>query len=199
MSEAPTESRLSQALARMTDRERRLVLITSAVVAVLVVAGGFLSVGSALASKEKRIRDRRAEVAQLEQLRVGYDEAVAKQKQAEGKIKSSGSTSLSSTVQKQAQEAGLQLSDLNERRIPVKDSDAQEVAVDVNFKELSMDKLTTLLEKIEGRRADGVIKVTKLKAKTRFDNAELLEASLTVSTWKATSPSAGTAAEGAKP
>jgi hypothetical protein len=89
---------------------------------------------------------------------------------------------------------GLPLSDLNERRIPVKDSDLTEITVDVTLKDISVDKLVTLLENIEGKTTGGVVKVTKLKVKTRLEAPDMLEATLTVSTWRAP-----TGSEGAKP
>ncbi len=205
MSDAPATSRLVQALSKMTDRERKLVILTAGVAAVLVVVAiGFL-ISSAIDKRQKRITIRKDEIAQIETLRADYDAAVQRQKAAETRIKSASSTSLFSLLQKSAAEVGLSLSDLQERRLPVKDSDLTEVTVDVNLKEISVDKLVTLLEKIEGRNAGGVIKVTKLKVKTRFDNPEILEASLTVSTWKGPNAPVGGAAapaptpEGAKP
>jgi hypothetical protein len=139
--------------------------------------------------------------AQIETLRTAYDAAAAREKAADARIQSASTTSLFTLLQKSAGELGLALSDLNERRLPVKDSELTEVTVDVNLKEISVDKLVTLLEKIEGRSSDGVVKVSKLKVKTRFDNPEMLEASLTVSTWKAPSGGAGGVggAEGTKP
>jgi hypothetical protein len=50
------------------------------------------------------------------------------------------------------------------------------------------------LENIEGKTAGGVVKVTKLKARTRLEAPDMLEVNLTVSTWRA--PTSG---EGAKP
>ena len=98
-------------------------------------------------------------------------------------------------LQKNAGEVGIALNDLNERRTPVKDTEVTEVSVDLSLKELSVDKLDNLLEKIEGRRSDGVVKVTKLRVKTRFDHPEMLETGMTVSTWKSSgttpAPSAG--------
>jgi hypothetical protein len=97
-------------------------------------------------------------------------------------------------MQKAAQDVGLSLTDLNERRLPVKDSDLSEVTVDVTLKDISIDKLVTLLEKIEGRTTGGVVKVTKLKAKTMVANPEMLEVVLTVSTWRGAAATPGAAA-----
>jgi hypothetical protein len=183
----------------MTDRERRLVFVTAGVAVVLAFVVVASAMGSFISSREKRIRMRNDEIAQIEALRVAYDAATAREKAAEARIKTASSTSLFTLLQRSAAELGLALSDLNERRLPVKDSDLTEVTVDVNLKEISIDKLATLLEKIEGRTTDGVVKVTKLKVKTRFDNPEMLEAMLTVSTWKAPGASAAAGGEGGKP
>jgi type II secretory pathway component PulM len=189
-------SALTRALQKMTDRERKLVAVGVAAVVVFALAGVAMGISSFIASREKRIRLHKDEIAQIETLRVAYDAATARDKAAEARIKTASSTSLFSLLQKSAGEVGLSLQDLNERRLPVKDSDLTEVTVDVNLKEISVDKLVTLLEKIEGRSSDGVVKVTKLKVKTKYDNPEMLEASLTVSTWKAPS---GAGADGGRP
>jgi hypothetical protein len=96
-------------------------------------------------------------------------------------------------MQKAALDVGLSLTDLNERRLPVKDSDLLEVTVDVTLKDISIDKLVTLLEKIEGRTTGGVVKVTKLKTKTMLANPEMLEVVLTVSTWRGPTVTPGAA------
>ncbi|MCC7073141.1 MAG: type II secretion system protein M [Deltaproteobacteria bacterium] len=188
---------LPQVFARLSEREKRLVLITSVVAVVLLGFLGVTAVNAAVERRGKRVAMRQDELAQLDVLRDRYRDAEEAEKKSAAQIRSN-SQSLFSVVQKAATEVGLPVPDLQERRTPAKDStDVQEVSVDVNVKEISVDKLTTLLEKIEGKRSDGVVKVTKLKVKTRFDNADMLEASLTVSTWR--SSSAAPPADGAKP
>jgi general secretion pathway protein M len=199
MSESPAASRVAAALQKMTDRERKLVFLTAGVAAILVVVGVGWGISGAIAKREKQIQSHKEEIAQLEALRADYDAAVARSKAAENRIKSAASTSLFSLLQKSAADVGLSLSDLNERRLPIKDSELTEVTVDVTLKEITVDKLVTLLEKIEGRSSGGVVKVQKLKVKTRFDNPEVLEASLTVSTWKAPASSASSGATPAEP
>jgi type II secretory pathway component PulM len=189
-------STLGRALQKMTDRERKLVIVAIVAIALFALAAVAMGVSSFMASREKRIRLHKDEIAQIEALRVAYDAATARDKAAEARIKTASSTSLFSLLQKSAADVGLSLQDLNERRIPVKDSDLTEVTVDVNLKEISVDKLVTLLEKVEGRSSDGVVKVTKLKVKTKYDNPEMLEAALTVSTWKAPT---GAGADGGRP
>ena len=195
---SPLFARAQQAFARLSEREKRLVMVTTSVALVLIVLAGTTLVGSALEKRQKRVTMRRDEIVQLDGLREQYQDAVQSEERSKRRI-TSNTASLFSLLQKSAGEVGLSLNDLNERRNPVKDNpDITEVTVDVNLKEITVDKLDTLLEKIEGRRPDGVIKVTKMKVKTRFDNPELLEASMTVSTWRSSS-TAPPPAEGATP
>jgi type II secretory pathway component PulM len=184
MSDAVTQGPLASAFAKMTDRERKLVMLTGVVAVVLAIAGASWMISSSITRREKQIATRKEEIAQLETLRGEYEAATARQKAAETRIKQSASTSLFTLMQKAASDVGLSLTDLNERRLPVKDSDLSEVTVDVTLKDISIDKLVTLLEKIEGRTTGGVVKVTKLKTKTMLANPEMLEVVLTVSTWR---------------
>lgn len=190
---AALSSRIGTALGRMSERERRLVMLTVGVAIALFLLGGITLVGSALDTRQKRVVSRRDEIAQLDALREKYQEAVLAETRSQQRIKTN-TASLFSLMQKSAGEVGLSLTDLNERRTPVKDAaDLNEVTVDVTLKEISVDKLDTLLEKIEGKRNDGIVKVTKLKVKTRFDNPEMLETTMTVSTWKSTASPTGPA------
>jgi len=198
MSDVVNQSGLAGAYAKMTERERRLVLLTAAVAIVLVIVGVGWLISSSIGNREKRIASRMQEIAQLETLRGEYEAATARQKAAQARITQSASTSLFTLMQKAAADVGLSLTDLNERRLPVKDTDLSEVTVDVTLKEISIDKLVSLLEKIEGKTTGGVVKVTKLKVKTLLANPEMLEVGLTVSTWRG--PAGGaTAAEGKTP
>jgi hypothetical protein len=184
-------TQIGTALARMSERERRLVMLTVGVAVALVLLAGVMLVGSSLDKRQKLVALRRDEIGQLETLRDKYQEAVQTETRSAQRIQNN-TASLFSLMQKSAGEVGLSLTDLNERRTPVKDAaDITEVSVDVTLKEISIDKLDTLLEKIEGARTDGVVKVQKLKVKTRFDKPELLETTMTVATWKkATTPGA---------
>jgi hypothetical protein len=201
MSDAVTPGPLATAFARMSDRERKLVMLTAVVAVVLAIAGAAWLISSSITRREKQIASRKEEIEQLETLRGEYEAATARQKAAEMRIKQSASTSLFTLMQKAASDVGLSLSDLNERRLPVKDTDLSEVTVDVTLKDISIDKLVTLLEKIEGRTTSGVVKVTKLKTKTMLANPDMLEVVLTVSTWRgaAAAPGAAAAAGGKTP
>ena len=172
------------AFSRLSDRERRLVLITVAVALVLGVFGGGYLISSSLEKKRKNVAIRREQLAEILGREDRYNEAAKREKQDAARLR--GNTiSLFSLLQKAAAELSLELNDLNERKTPVKNNTSvTEVSVDVNLKKVSVDKLNALLEKIEGPESRGFVKVMKLKIGTRHDNDELLDVKLTVATWK---------------
>jgi CHASE3 domain sensor protein len=175
---------LDRALANMSEREKRLVGLLAGTFVVLVLGGGMWWASSKLDGMERRVKEMRGTLAQIEALESQYKSAENTERQAEMRLRTNN-TSLFSLLQKSAGQLGLTLNDLQERKQPVKGNDAiTEVSVEVNLKQVSIDKLNTFLEKIEGKSSKGLVKVLKLKVKTRFDDAELLDVSMTVSTWK---------------
>ncbi|HEY1101485.1 MAG TPA: hypothetical protein VGF99_21275, partial [Myxococcota bacterium] len=97
---------VSAALARMTERERRLVFLTAGVAVVLVVVGIGWGISSAIARREKQIATRQQEITQLETLRSDYEAATNRQKAATARITQSASTSLFTLMQKAAGDVG---------------------------------------------------------------------------------------------
>lgn len=167
----------------LSGREQRLVGITAVVALVFVFGGGFLLMQSSLKSKEKQIKAQREQLGQILALESDYIQSKNAQKEEMERLEGKN-ISLFSLLQNSASELGLSLKDLNEKKSPVKDSEMIQVSVDVNLKEVSIDKLTSFLEAIESKSGEGLVKVTRLKTKTRFDNDQLLDVRITVSTWR---------------
>lgn len=177
-------SQLTVVLSGMNDRERKLVLLLASAFVLVFVGGGIFWASGALDGKERRVREMRTTLTQIQSLEAQYKATELAERQAELRLKTNN-TSLFSLLQSSAQQLGLTLNDLNERKSPASDSgEITEVSVEVNLKEVSIDKLNTFLEKIEGKTSTGLVKIMKLKVKTRYDNAELLDVNMTVSTWQ---------------
>lgn len=170
-------------LSNMSDRERQLVGLLAVTFVVLVFGGGLWWASSKLDGMERSVRESRTTLAQIQALETQYKAAESTQRQAEMRLRTN-KTSLFSLLQQSAGQLGLTLNDLNERKTPVKNSEVVEVSVEVNLKEVSIDKFNTFLEKIEGASSKSLVKVLKLKVKTRYDNPELLDVTMTVATWK---------------
>lgn len=176
-------TQLQESFSRLNERERVLVSITAAVAVVFIIVGLGWWGNSAIDSRRKSVVLKKEKLAQILALEDKYKEAAALEKKATQKLERN-SVSLFSLLQKTAGELNLKLNDLNERKTPVRDTEIEAVSVEVNLKQLSVDKLNQFIEKIEGRSKDGLVKIVKLKVKTRFDNPELLDVNMTVSTWK---------------
>lgn len=176
-------NKISGALQNLTERERRLLTITAAVALVCFVALVYFGVQSAIDKRAKNLTTHQEQLSQIRAKEKLYRDAEEQENKNTQRL-TSNNTSLFSLLQKSAQELGMQLGDLNERKVPTKDAAISEVSVDLNLKDVTMDKLDNFLEKVEGKRNDGVVKVTKLKVKTQFANQDLLDVSMTVSTWK---------------
>lgn len=168
---------------RMNDRERRLVLLTATVALVLVVGGLVLGTSGALDRKRKRVAKQQVQLQQILSYEVDYKAAEQAEKRAIQRL-TSNKVSLFSRLNQAATKLGLSLKDLNERDVPVKDSDVKQTQVELNVKNLSIDKLNEFLKEIEGESSEGLVKVVKMKIRARHDNSEMLDATLTVATWK---------------
>jgi type II secretory pathway component PulM len=177
-------SGLGAAFANMSERERRLVTLLIAAFTLIVLAGGLWWATSKLDGRERRVRDMRQNLQQILALEAQYKSAEQTEKKSASRLRTNN-TSLFSLLQKSAGALGLTLNDLNERKTPVRDTEVTEVSVEVNLKKVSIDKLNTFLEKVEGKRSSGLVKVKKLKVKSRYDDPELLDVNMTVVTWKA--------------
>ena len=176
-------AKIREQLGRASDREQRLLFITVATLVVFVLMGTYYLTESSLENKRKNLGLKRDQLSQVESLETKYDAAVQEEERAKRRLKSN-KVSLFSTLQGAASRLGLDLRDLNERKVPVKDTEIDHVSVEVNLKEVSIDKLNQFLEAIEGRKQNGLVKITKMKISTRHDNAEYLNVNMTVSTWK---------------
>ncbi len=139
---------------------------------------------SSLNSRHKEIQKLERDLKEIDRIGVQYQQVKAEQVAREREIEMN-KTALFSVIQNVATRLELEVNDLNERKEPMMNSDMVQVSVVVNLKQLSTDRLSAFLENIENSSDKGLVKVTKLQVKTRFDQPDLLDAQMTISTWKA--------------
>ncbi|MBI5497802.1 MAG: type II secretion system protein M [Deltaproteobacteria bacterium] len=171
------------AFSRLTSREQVLVVFLAVVLLLFAVGGIYLLVGNRLAREERRLQERRDQLQMIEGLEGRYRQAEAEQNQQRQKLQRNP-VQLFSLLNKTAHDLGMGLDNLNERTTPIKEAGINEISVDVTLKGLSITKLNKFLEKLEGPPNTGLVKVTKLKAKTAFADPELLDVSMTVATYR---------------
>lgn len=174
---------IREAYLRLSDREKKLVLILG--IALLVISfalGGYFGVYSGFkrASAIKQMRQRIADVYRLEQ---PYVNAQSTLDDLTRRL-DSNKISLFSLVEDVSSKLGVQIDNVTEKSEHVDNSELDEISVLVHLKELSIDRLTAFLEGIEETAENGLVKVMRLDIKTRYDNPGLLDAQMTIATWK---------------
>lgn len=178
------------AFSRMSSREQVLVVVLAVVLGLFVVAGISLAVSNRLKRSERTLVERREQLVQIEALEGRYRAAEAEQNAQRQRLRNNP-VQLFSLLNRTAHDLGLELDNLNERTTPIKEAGVNEVSVEVTLKGISITKLNKFIEKLEGPPNTGLVKITKLKTKTAYADAELLDISMTVSTYRLAAGAAG--------
>lgn len=167
---------------RLSDREKKMTAILLITLVVFIVGGSLYWVSSSAISSSKQIGLAEKRFLQINSLKGQY---VAAKKIAEAQEKrfKTNKISLFSLIQNSATRYGLSLHDLNERKEPIDKSNLMEVSVVVNLKEVSVDRLTAFIQALEESEGK-MVKIIKLKIKSRYDKSNLLDVQMTVATWK---------------
>lgn len=186
----------ASAFSRLTSREQVLVVVLGVALVLATVGGISLLVGNRLKKADQRLAERREQLQVIEALEGRYRQAEQEQLAQRQRLQRN-TVSLFSLLNKSARELGMELDNLNERNTPIKEAGITEVSVDLSLKGLSITKLNKLLEKLEGPPNTGLVKITKLKARTSFSDPELLDVSMTVCTYKLAAGAEGAEAGGA--
>lgn len=167
----------------LSERERRLMGILFLCLCVMLVFGTIFLATSKISNKRAELRINKEHLAQISELESEYLKAKEKNEQAKMSIVRND-VSLFTFIQSVTTRLGLSVKDLNEQKRPLPKVNIVEVSVRVNLSKLSIDKVTALIEAIETSEHGDLIKVTRLKINKRFDEPDLLELQMTVSTWK---------------
>jgi hypothetical protein len=167
----------------LTDRERRLLISCSLIIiALFLFLVLFLGTGK-LSTYRSELKANKEILAQIVALESDYFKAKKRSDNARLAIMQNN-VSLFTLIQGITTKLGLSVKDLNEQKRSLPKSNIVEVSVRLNLSKLSIDKVTSLIEAIETSEYAPLIKVTKLKISKRYDEPDLLDLLLTVSTWK---------------
>ncbi len=168
----------------LNNQDKRKVLFGAGGAGFLLIVLCIFGAFSSVRSRHIEVNRLTTELKQIDALSVQYLKVKAEQQAREAQIRAN-KVALFTLIQNSATRLDLKLNDLNERKEELSDSNLTQVSVIVNVKELSMDRLTAFLEDIEKSAANGLVKITRLQVKTRFDQPDLLDVQMTVATWKA--------------
>lgn len=167
----------------LNEKERRLLLVMSISIFSFIIIGSIAFANITLNNKNNSLIKNHKTLSEIVSLQNDYIEAKKKHEQAINNI-NKNRVSLFSIIPAIASSLNLNLSDLSEKTKPVPKTKIIEVYVNLNLRKLSIDRLIALIEAIEEEDDEDQIKITKLNIKKSFDETDLLDVQMTISTWK---------------
>lgn len=179
-------SQVAAAFERLSGREQVMVLfMIIAVIGMIVGFGGYI-VSKDLGSKRKRIAAKIEKLKEIAELRNDYQRRLSEQKRLADEVRRNQDTRILSYLEGLSKRANIELKNASERQGEATGSDqVKEEAAEVTIQNVSLDRLYEFLRQIE--EGNRLVKIRRLKIKTRFDNKEMLDANVTVGTFKPTS------------
>lgn len=178
-------NQVTVAFDNISPREQVLVLVMCLTIFGMIIGFGGYLVSRDLTKRDKRIAAKAQKLEEIGQLRSDYKRRLAEQNRVAAEVKRNNNMRILSYLENLSTAAGLTLKGASERQGEPTGSDAvKEEAAEVRIDNVSLDRLYDFLKRIE--EGNPLVKVRRLKIKTRFDNKEMLDASVTVGTYKGT-------------
>lgn len=178
---------LNSALDRLNPREQAMVVfLVLAIFTMLLGFGGYFT-NKQLHRRQAQISARIEKLKQVGQLQGDYKRRLAEQDRLAKTVQDNNGLQLLSYLEDAGKKAEVELKNIRERAgLPTGSDRVKEVAAEVVIKDISIDRLYDFLRRIE--QGNPLVKIRKLKVKTRFDNKKRLDASITIGTYKTKSP-----------
>ena len=178
-----TVGKAGEAWAGLSQRERRMIsLLVSAVLGAVLVLG-LVSVRRSMAAREVAIEEKRTMMTKVAILAAGYEEAEAARGRIEARIKGPP-VRLFSYLEELAKKQSVPIGDMQDRGNTAAGDGVQRSTVEINFARIDILKLSSFVNEIE--KSPHLVKVEKLRIRGRNDDPNLLDASVTVSTYQLT-------------
>ncbi len=157
--------------ARLTPRERRLVVGVGGAVGVFVLFLIFISFTTGAASTRRRTQEKLRKLGEVQALAQSYREAEAAREAVEQQL-SQSDVRLLTYVQEKGEASGLPVPTMNPKpAVELADGAIVENAVEVTLTDITLRDLTTFLSNIEA--GPGVVKVKFLRVEPRPANGNL--------------------------
>ncbi len=167
-------------ISRLSPRERVMVSAAAAAVVLFAMLLSGTGVSRAISAREERIEEKTRLLAQIGRLTLGYRQVQAERAALESRLKGPP-VALMSFVAQTGQQLGIEVNDLRPGA-PGGSEGVSEESVEVSLARIDLPKLARLLDGLE--RGPGVVKVRRLRVTTRSDDAQLVDVTLLVATYR---------------
>jgi len=170
-------------LAAATPREKRLLALAAAGVAVFIAFVSWVSFRSAITKAETTLEEKQLDFEKISRLSSGYGQQEQERQMLEARLRQSP-PALMSFVDATAKNAGVEVGGMSDRGVVAggQNGKPKEMSVEVNLGKVPLDKLVKLLGDLE--HSPGVVKVRRLRLRKSFENKDLLDVSLSISAWQ---------------
>lgn len=161
-----------------------LLLIIVLVLSGIVGFGSFF-VSRSVARQEQRIEAKIDQLREIGELRADYQARLRSQQRLTSEVRANARTRILSHVEKVAREAGVDLKNASERPgQPTGSPEVREENAKVTVEAVSIDRLDAFIRRLdEGTR---LVKVREVRMSPNYENPKLLNATITVGTFKVT-------------
>jgi type II secretory pathway component PulM len=178
------QSEATAAFARLTPRERNLVLaIAGAVVVGIVFLIGH-SLSAAVDRRLAHIASKTKDLEKVAQLTAGYAQAERERSELERKLAAS-STRLITVVGDVGKKLNVDIGAVSDKGVqPLGDGKISESSVEISLLHVDLDKLTRFLAAIE--QGAGIVKVKRIQLRPR-EAEQVVDAYLTIATYQVSS------------
>ncbi len=168
------------AFARLTTRERNLVMLAGGVVSAFILFLIVLSFSSSASGYRRRTEDKLKKLADVQELAASFREAETQRQAVEQQLTASN-VQLGSYLEEKSKAAGLEIPAMSNRGpTPIGDGKIQETTAEFTLNDISLRKLTDFLSSVES--GPGVVKVKYVRIEPRAAN-ETLNAWVNVATY----------------
>jgi type II secretory pathway component PulM len=166
-----------------TPRERRLLGLASAGVALFVIFVFWVSFSSAIRKAQTNLEEKQVDFEKISRLSAGYAQQEQERQLLEARLRQSP-PALMSFVDSTAKSGGVEVGGMSDRGVVAGGAGGKpkEQSVEVNMTKVGLDKLVKLLSDLE--HSPGVVKVRRLRVRKSAENHELLDVSISVSAWQ---------------
>lgn len=169
----------------LTERDRKLLMSIAGIFVLLVIYLVIFSFGSAVGNLEKKAAKLEQDVLKVKELKAEYLSSSNTLKRLMRGSKRR-STPLISEVEKILLNENIDRKDFTIRDKQVRDQNEEEIyderAVDVDIKNLPLNKMIDILYSVQTRPSN--LKISGLRMKTKFDNSNSIDVYFRVSTFE---------------
>lgn len=178
--------KITAAFERLSGREQGMVVFMVLVVAGMIFGFGGYMVNKDLTARGRRIEAKTNDLREIAALRSDYQRRLNEQKAIADEVRTNSGTRILSYLEDLARRSNIDIGNASERPgEPTGSDQVKEEAAEVLVRNVSLDRLHEFLRQIE--QGNRLVKIRRLKINTRYDNKEMLDASITVGTYKPTS------------